>query len=115
MGRVLQVRVSASTYRDADVVRAWPLLTELVWPEGAVGPEGGGVLALVAMLDGAWNFAGWEKGLREELGPDIAELVRIATQLEKALASWKPQEANTLTDDLESVLDSLEQQYKKYQ
>ncbi|MFI3272161.1 MAG: hypothetical protein R3Y11_08700 [Pseudomonadota bacterium] len=115
MGRVLQVRVSASTYRDEDVTRAWPLLTELVWPEGAVGPEGGGVLALVTTLDGAWNFAGWEKGLRDALAPDIAELVRTAAKLEKALANWKPQEANTLTDDLESVLDSLEQQCKKYQ
>lgn len=115
MGKVLQVRVSASTYRDDDVVRAWPCLTELVWPTGAVGPEGGGVLALVAMLDGAWNFAGWDQGLRDTLADDIASLVRIAAQLEKALANWKPQEANTLTDDLETVLDALEQQCKKYQ
>lgn len=113
MGKVLQVRVSAFTYRDEDVVRAWPYLTELVWPEGAVGPEGGGVIQLVAMLDGAWNFAGWKEEMRDSLGPDIAELVRIAKRLENALADWNPREANTLTDDLETVLHKLERKVPK--
>ena len=32
MGKLLQIRVSAWTYREEDVVRAWPALTALAWP-----------------------------------------------------------------------------------
>ena len=67
MGRYLQIRVSASTFREEEVLQAWPRLTTLVWPDGPVGPEGGGVLQLVAALDDACNFAGWNDTLRKAL------------------------------------------------
>jgi len=44
MGKVLQVRVWASTYRDEDVEKAWPLLVALAWPEPFVRPVAGQVL-----------------------------------------------------------------------
>lgn len=108
MGRVLQIRVSASTYRDEDVVDAWPRLVALAWPNGVTGPEGGGVLALVSTLDGAWNFAGWKDDIRSKLGSGIQQAAELSSRLQDALAEWNPREANTLSNQLEAALDDLE-------
>lgn len=113
MGRILQIRVSASTFREEDVLQAWPRLVALVWPEGPVGPDGGGVLALTAALDDACNFAGWKDDLRKTLGPGIARATQLKESLEQALADWNPREANTLSDQLEGALDDLETQAPK--
>ena len=56
MGKLLQIRVSAWTYREEDVVRAWPALTALAWPRPQYPDEKRGVLELVTAL---------ENGLRE--------------------------------------------------
>ena len=44
MGKLLQIRVSAWTYREEDVVRAWPALTALAWPRPQYPDEKRGVL-----------------------------------------------------------------------
>lgn len=108
MGRLLQIRVSASTFREEDVLQAWPRLAALVWPEGPVGPEGCGVLQLAGALDDACNFAGWKETLRKDLGPGIARARATKDLLEGALAAWDPREANRLSDVLEATLDELE-------
>ncbi|HBW16674.1 MAG TPA: hypothetical protein DEF41_11225 [Desulfovibrio sp.] len=108
MGRYLQIRVSASTFREEEVLRAWPRLTALVWPDGPVGPEGGGVLQLVAALDDACNFAGWNDTLRKALGQGIERAAVLKANLEEALGEWNAREANRLSDELEAALDELE-------
>ena len=51
MGKLLQIRVSAWTYREEDVVRAWPALTALAWPRPQYPDEKRGVLELVTALE----------------------------------------------------------------
>lgn len=51
MGKLLQIRVSAWTYREEDVVRAWPALAALAWPRPQYPGEKRGVLELVTALE----------------------------------------------------------------
>ena len=108
MGRVLQIRVSASTFRDEDVAREWPRLVALAWPDEYVVPGGKGVLQLVGSLADAHRFAGWKPDVREKLAPGIDKAVMLRAKLEEALADWNPREANALGDSLEETLDALE-------
>lgn len=72
MGKLLQIRVSAWTYREEDVVRAWPALTALAWPRPQYPDEKRGVLELVTALENGLSFEDWPQavaeGLREGIG-----------------------------------------------
>ena len=88
MGKLLQIRVSAWTYREEDVVRAWPALTALAWPRPQY-PD--------------------EKRLREGIGRAAA----VKKDLEEALFQWEPRKANELSETLEEELATLNERAPK--
>lgn len=121
MGRILQVRLSASTYDIEDVPKAWPSLCQTVWPDDKAikalqisGVAGGrGVLDLVKALDVALEYEPWPEAKKQVLSPMLKAAKTAADKLSDALADWDPKAANKATDNLEATLDELEQLMKK--
>ncbi len=112
MGRVLQIRVMAYTYDDSEVARAWPGLHRLAFPEPSPPSDlthKKGVLELVESLADQLRFDMLESSLQKVLKQRIEQAKTLKTQLEKALADWNPPKANTLSNELEDLLDALEQ------
>ncbi len=108
MGKLLQIRVSAWTYREEDVSECWPALAHLAWPRPPYPGEKRGVLELAGALETELAYAGWDGELKERLASGIERAARLKTQLEQALADWEPREANRLSDSLEDALTELE-------
>lgn len=109
MGRVLQVRVWATTYNDDDVLREWPRLHKLAWPvESPVYVAKQGVLEMVDTLVDAHRFADWPDDIRELTGEGLRQLAALRVQLDAALADWDPKTANRLTDQIEDLLTGIE-------
>lgn len=108
MGKILQIRVSAWTYREEDVFETWPDLSELAWPRPPYPGEKRGVLELVTALENGLAFENWPKSRVSGLKDGIAQVVNVKARLEDALANWEPREANFLSDQLEDALDRLE-------
>lgn len=109
MGKVLQIRVWATTYNEDDVPREWPKLHRLAWPDAnAVYVAKQGVLELVDTLVDAHRFADWPDGVKELTAEGLKKADTIRQQLEAALADWDPARANTLSNELEDVLTGLE-------
>jgi hypothetical protein len=108
---VLQIRVTAQTWDEREVLRAWPNLCALAWPEPRVGADAPGpphgVLDLVRTLDDERRFGDWKEDVARELGPRIDAAVALAGDLEKALADWQPSQANRLSEELEQALDDM--------
>ena len=101
MGKLLQIRVSAWTYREEDVVRAWPALTALAWPRPQYPDEKRGVLELVTALENGLSFEDW---------PQAAA---VKKDLEEALFQWEPRKANELSETLEEELATLNERAPK--
>lgn len=110
MGKILQIRVTAWTYREEDVLATWPNLSQLAWPHEPYAGEKRGVLELVTALANGLAFEGWPTSVADTLRDGIAHIVALKTQLESALANWEPREANTCSDQLEDALSALEEQ-----
>ncbi|CAK7037009.1 MAG: hypothetical protein DELT_00609 [Desulfovibrio sp.] len=127
MGRVLSIRLSAVTYNEEDVFRAWPGLCALAWPgagEVANGvwkpqakafaapvpaaPVRRGVVELAHALVEEFTLGDMAAAVKEKLRDKMAELQNAAAKLETALGDWKPQDANTATNAIEDALDKLE-------
>ncbi len=113
MGKYLQIRVSAFTYRPEDVERAYPRLLALAWPEYAAGKPGVatpkvGVLELTEALADQSIYGDWSKELTADLERQLATAKTLKSKLESALADWKPDVANRLSDELEDALAELE-------
>lgn len=108
MGKILQIRVSAWTYREEDVFETWSDLSELAWPRPPYPGEKRGVLELVTALENGLAFGNWPKPRISGLKDGIAHVVGLKARLEEALANWEPREANSLSDQLEDALDVLE-------
>ncbi len=121
MGRLLQIRVMAQTFRPEDVQKAWPRLCRLAWPQdhpdqgASGGPAKGerGVLELVQTLTDQVSFGDLPKDLARALEPSVRRVYEIMESLEAALADWKPAEANMASDRLEAALDDLEKEAPK--
>jgi len=118
MGRFLQIRVSAATWKPEDLEKAWPRLTRLAWPDEApvVSEPGGaprGVLELVDRLRDMAQF----KDLPDEVAGVVAEhlpaLAAMRDALAQALADWKPAQANDLSVTLEEGLAALDKALPK--
>lgn len=111
MGRILQIRVTAWTYDEDEVTRAWPRLTSLVWAErdrwAAAGARRG-VLELAGALPDAARFGDWPEATRQALKDGIDQVYGLSVRLETALADWQPSVANKLSDELEDALTALE-------
>ena len=101
MGKLLQIRVSAWTYREEDVVRAWPALTALAWPRPQYPDEKRGVLELVTALENGLSFEDWPQA------------VAVKKDLEEALFQWEPRKANELSETLEEELATLNERAPK--
>lgn len=111
MGKLLQIRVSASTFEPERVPKRWPSLYKLAWADEPPGP-GRGVLELVATLADKNRLDMLPRDALF-LGGDIdrAEVMREA--LEAALADWKAARANEISDSLEDLLGELEKAAEK--
>ena len=113
MGRVLQIRVGAWTYDEDEVLRTWPHLTALVWPQlDQWGPAGmkHGVIELAAHLADAIRFSDLPKEQKENLAPLARSVTALLEEMRAALADWKPRAANTLSEKLEEALTELDSQ-----
>jgi hypothetical protein len=108
MGRVLQIRVSAATYRPEDVERVWPRLTVLAWPQGTENAGRVGVLELVEALSDQLRFGELSETLKQDLEEGVSRARSMKHQLEEALADWNPRRANELSEELEQALDEIE-------
>lgn len=129
MGRILTIRLSAVTYNEEDVFRAWPALCALAWPgqgdRASVGwrpkptlfaPPGApeakrrGVQDLARDFLEEFHFGDMEDGMKARLKSGTAELEKAIASLEKNLEDWQPQAANTASNAVEDALDTLEKQ-----
>ena len=107
MGKILQIRVSAWTYDEAEVEEAWPRLAELAFSV-PLKRRKRGVLEMVTALDDGLRFMNWPTALKDSIAPGIRRAVAIRDQLEGALADWDPRRADSLSHTLEDALDALE-------
>ncbi len=107
MGKFLQIRVSAWTYREEDILRAWPGLSALAWPRPQRPDEKRGVLELVDALKNGLSFEDWPDDTANTLQDGIARVVGLKAELEEALFQWEPRKANDLSDTLEEELAKL--------
>ena len=108
MGKLLQIRVSAWTYDEDAVLRAWPKLAQLAWPRPLYPGEKRGVLELAGALANGLNFEDWGKTLPDTLQQKIHSAGALKEALEQALSNWEPRDANRLSDQLEDTLSALE-------
>ena len=122
MGRILFIRVSAATFDEKDVLKAWPMLYAAVWPdpgvEGADTPAkvvrkflpapGRGVLELVDALGDFDRFSDMPKEWRTALQPPAERLEELRARLDEALGDRDVQKAQTLTGAIEDALDEAE-------
>ncbi|GAB6176256.1 hypothetical protein JCM16814_11470 [Desulfobaculum senezii] len=113
MGKILQIRVSASTPYPDDVKRAWPRLFAIAWPEtdAPVTAGGGqpGVVELVTALDDQVRFGLKDKELKATLREGLDTALGLVANLDAALGDWNPGEANAISVRLEDALDALEE------
>ena len=106
MGKILQIRVSASTPFPDEVLRQWPHLCALAWPNGV--PNDPDVLGLARTLYDQYRFATQEQPVWNALVDSISGLSQCRRELEDALADWLPREANQASDRLEDILTAME-------
>ena len=113
MGRILQIRVSAWTYDEDEVLQAWPKLCALVWSQlDQWGPAGmkRGVTELAGYLPDTLRFSDLPEEVKKALRPGAKKVADILEEMRKALADWDPRKANTLSDALEEALFELEKE-----
>jgi hypothetical protein len=120
---------------EEDVARTWPALCTLVWPRWMnmlklqsmrliqiIGPTLGpssveqlfgqkqhGVMELAQSLEDIFRIDESPGCVLPAVKEPLAKMEVIFKQLNKALADWKTQEANLLTNQLEDALNVMEQ------
>ena len=122
MGRILFIRVSAETYDEKDVIRAWPRLYALVWPEAGADPtaptkkiirslvpdQKRGVLQLADAFVEYTHFGDVPEKARQGLKAAADTLERLRAELDDALGNRDVQTASKLTNTIEDALDDAE-------
>lgn len=127
MGRVLTIRLIASTYNEEEAWRSWPTLCALAWPDQGRIFGGGwkpnpasfpspvkadsvrrGVVELARGLLEESRFGNWDDNRKNLMRAGLRDLGNSLADLENALADWQPQAANKASDAIEDSLDSLE-------
>ena len=107
MGRFLQVRVSAVTYSEDEVEKAYNRLWKLAWQEPNIIPEKGVPELAQAIFDGVRSgLIAADKADKLRAKAEEAEDLRL--QLVDALNARDPKKADTLTYALEDSLEALE-------
>ena len=109
MGRLLQIRVSAWTYSEADVEKTWKSLWKLVWDEGGDAIPKKGVLELAHAVFDAVRAGLIPADQAEKLRAKADEVEDLRLKLESAINDRDPKGADKLTYDLEDCLDALEE------
>lgn len=111
MGKVLQIRVSAWTYNEDEVVKMWPNLSAVVWPEADQwSPPGGarGVAELAEALPDVLRFGDLPDHVRAVLQDTVPNVALHLATMRQALGDWEPRGANAASDDLEAALSVAE-------
>ncbi|WP_285906487.1 hypothetical protein [Pseudodesulfovibrio pelocollis] len=108
MGKLLQIRVSASTFSEDEVAKTWPALWKLVWGEGGDAIPRKGVMELAQAVFDAVRAGLIPKEQREPLRERAEEAEALRFKVQDALAARQPAEADTLSYELEGCLDALE-------
>ena len=118
MGKILQIRVSAWTYDEDEVLAAWPQLCAIVWPQleqwGPVGMKHG-VTELAGYLPDALRFSDLPDEVKKRLRPGSEKVAAVLEEMRSALASWDPRKANALSEALEEALTDLENEALRLQ
>lgn len=123
MGRILFIRVSAVTFDEKDVIRAWPVLCATVWPdpdlEGVtsaaklarkLAPAAGrGVLELADGLTDIVRFGDVSQEWKTAMKGPAKRLEEARQRLDEALGDRDAKRAYALTDEIEKALDEAEQ------
>jgi len=108
MGTLLQVRVSVYTVDPGKVEDAWPVLSRLAYPHSHdYAPAKRGVLELIETLNARITAKEVPGDIAGRLKPGLDKAVQAAAQLQEALALWKPEEAQMITEKIETALDEL--------
>ncbi|MCL1939818.1 MAG: hypothetical protein FWG04_04060 [Desulfovibrionaceae bacterium] len=122
MGRILFIRVSAETYDEKEVIRAWPKLYALVWPDAGADSSDSpgkitrdllpdsqrGVLQLMDTFVEHVHFGNMSVAARNALAGPAKVLERLRAELNEALGNRDAQTASKLTNAIEDALDSAE-------
>lgn len=113
MGRILQIRVMAWTFDQAEVEKRWPRLIALAFSPPVLLKQERGVLELVDNLADRQDMGVLPDPVQEELAEPIRRAAQARERLTAALADWKPREANSASDEIEEALDEAEQEARK--
>lgn len=108
MGRIIQIRVSASTPDEKDVERAWPVLNKLVWTRGEFMNPARGAVELAHAAYTAVDAGLIDEKQAEALNDKAREAESLRLRMEAALAERNAAEADTLSYQLEDALDEME-------
>lgn len=107
MGKILQIRVSASTHDPREVSKAWPRLAAMVQTGGVSNPDVG-LLELIEKLHDQARFGLMPAEVKQLLLGDLDNLTSLKGRLAIALENWQAQEANVLSDSIEDAMTKLE-------
>ncbi|MUM78710.1 hypothetical protein GKC30_13800 [Pseudodesulfovibrio sp. F-1] len=108
MGKLLQIRVSASTFSEDEVKKVWPALWELVWGDGGDAIPRKGVMELAQAVFDAVRAGLIPKERRDPLREKAEQAEALRFKLQDALAARQPREADAISYELEDCLDALE-------
>jgi len=109
MGRLLQIRVIAQTYDEAEAEGRYAKLYALAWPTEATPSSGPrGVLELTAALDDKVRLGDLPGPDRKAMLPGVGRAMAALAALEAALGDRDPQAADRLSYELEDILAELE-------
>lgn len=122
MGRILFIRVSAQTYDEKEVLRAWPKLYASIWPDPEVNisetpagiirklvpAPGKGVLELLDAFTDHVSFGDLPQGWRAALQTKADALAALGRELDDALGEQDVHRARPLCTAIEDGLDEAE-------
>ena len=114
MGKYLQIRVSAWTFSEDEVEKAWPSLWKLIWGEGGDAVPKKGVMELALAVYDAVRAGLVQDRVAAALNAKAEEADRLYHAIEKALADRDPGKADMLSYELEDCLDALEDIARKF-
>lgn len=107
MGRFIQIRVSAVTFSEDEVEKAYKSLWELAWQDPKVIPTKGVPELAEAIFDGVRSGI-IAKDKADKLRDKAEKAEELRLKLADALKDRDPQKADKLSYELEDCLESLE-------
>lgn len=113
MGSLLQIRVMAWTFDQAEVEKRWRRLVALGFSPPVLLKQERGVLELVDNLADRLDMGVLPEPAQQELAAPIRRAAEARERLTAALAEWNARAANAATDEIEDALDEAEQEARK--